>query len=39
MQIMYSLESEFIVKLYDHFETPSSIYLLLELIEGVCAVL
>jgi serine/threonine protein kinase len=32
---MYALDSEFIVKLYDHFETATAIYLVLEFVEGV----
>lgn len=35
MSIMYTLDSPYIVKLYDHFETEKNIYLLLELVEGV----
>lgn len=32
---MYALDSEFIVKLYDHFESATAIYLVLEFVEGV----
>lgn len=35
LSIMYALDSEFIVRLYDHFETTAAIYLVLELVEGV----
>lgn len=32
---MYALDCEFIVRIYDHFESASAIYLVLELVEGV----
>ena len=35
LKIMYLLDHEYIVKLYSHFEEADSVYLIMELTQGV----
>ncbi len=35
LKIMYLLDHEYIVKLYSHFEENDSVYLIMELTQGV----
>jgi len=35
LKIMYMLDHEYVVKLYSHFEEPDSVFLIMELTQGV----